>query len=92
MRNKQERTKEIKQWAETGIWYRDIPKNTQKHHHKKCARKKRNKNWQGTRHNDVEAVNQLFGVNKVEIKQKMLEALRLLRQAHLTLDKSLQEL
>jgi hypothetical protein len=29
----------------------------------------------------VEAVNQLFGANKVEIKQKMLEALGLLRQA-----------
>ncbi len=29
----------------------------------------------------MEAVNQLFGANKVEIKQKMLEALRLLRQA-----------
>jgi hypothetical protein len=29
----------------------------------------------------VEAVNQLFGANKVEIKQKTLEALRLLRQA-----------
>jgi hypothetical protein len=29
----------------------------------------------------VEAVNQLFGANEVEIKQKMLEGLRLLRQA-----------
>jgi hypothetical protein len=29
----------------------------------------------------VEAVDQLFGANKVEIKQKMLEALRLLRWA-----------
>jgi hypothetical protein len=29
----------------------------------------------------VEAVNQLFGANKVEVKQKMLEALRLLWQA-----------
>ncbi len=29
----------------------------------------------------MEAVNQLFGANKVEIKQKMLEVLRLLRQA-----------
>jgi hypothetical protein len=38
-------------------------------------------NWQGSRHNDVESFNQLFGANKVEIKQKTLEALRLLRQA-----------
>ncbi len=36
--------------------------------------------------NDVEAVDQLFGANKVEIKQMMLEALRLLRQADQALD------
>jgi hypothetical protein len=35
-------------------------------------------NWKGSRHYDMEAVDQLFGANKVEIKQKMLEALRLL--------------
>jgi hypothetical protein len=35
----------------------------------------------------VVAVNQLFGANKVEIKLKMLEALRLLRQANHALDK-----
>jgi hypothetical protein len=35
----------------------------------------------------VEAVNQVFGANKVEIKQKTLEALRLLRQADHALDK-----
>jgi hypothetical protein len=35
----------------------------------------------------VEAVNQVFGVNEVEIKQKTLEALRLLRQADHVLDK-----
>jgi hypothetical protein len=29
----------------------------------------------------VEAVDQLFGVSKVEVKQKMLDALRLLRRA-----------
>ncbi len=29
----------------------------------------------------MEAVDQLFGANEVEIKQKALEALRLLRQA-----------
>jgi hypothetical protein len=35
----------------------------------------------------VEAVDQLFGANKVEIKQKTLEAVRLLRQADHALDK-----
>ncbi len=35
----------------------------------------------------MDAVNQLFGANKVEIKQKMLEALRLLRQADHALNK-----
>ncbi len=35
----------------------------------------------------MEAVNQLFGAKEVEIKQKMLEALRLLRQADQALDK-----
>ena len=69
------------QWAGTDIWCCDTPKNTQKQQHKKCTRIKRNRNWQGNRRNDVEAVNQLFGANKVEIKQKTLEALRLLRQA-----------
>ena len=38
-------------------------------------------NWQGIRCNDVEAVNQAFGSNKVEIKHKSLEGIRLLRQA-----------
>jgi hypothetical protein len=38
-------------------------------------------------HNDVEAVDQVFGPNKVDIKQKTLEALRLLRQADHALDK-----
>jgi hypothetical protein len=81
MRDKQERTKESKQQAGTGIWRCGMPKNIQKQQHKKVARNKRNKNWQGSRRNDVEAVNQLFRANEVEIKQKMLEALRLLRQA-----------
>jgi hypothetical protein len=38
----------------------------------------------------VEAVNQVFGKNKMEIKQKSLEALRLLRQANQALDKILR--
>jgi hypothetical protein len=43
-------------------------------------------NWQGIRHNDVEVVNQIFGANKVEIKHKSLEAIRLLRQADCVLE------
>jgi hypothetical protein len=43
--------------------------------------------WHNSRHNDVEAVDQLFRANKVEIKQKRLEALRLLRQADQALNK-----
>ncbi len=35
----------------------------------------------------MEAVDQVFGANKVEIKQKTLEALRFLRQADHALDK-----
>jgi hypothetical protein len=75
------------QRAGTGIWHHNTPKNVQKQQHKKVARNKRNRNWQGSRHNEVEAVNQVFGANKVEIKQKTLEALRLLRQADHALDK-----
>jgi hypothetical protein len=69
------------QQAGTGIWHCDTSRNTQKQQHKKATRNKCNKNWQNSRHNDVEAVDQLFGADKVEIKQKTLEALRLLRQA-----------
>jgi hypothetical protein len=87
MRKKQERTKEFKQHAGTGIWCCDITKNAQKQQHKKFARNKCNRNWQGSRRNDVDAVNQVFGANKVEIMQKSLEALRLLRQADQALDK-----
>jgi hypothetical protein len=64
-----------------------MPKNTQKQQHKKVARNKCNRNWQGSRRNDVEAVNQLLGANEVEIKQKMLQALRLLRQIEHALNK-----
>jgi hypothetical protein len=64
-----------------------MTKNVQKQQHKKVSRNKCNKNWQGSRCNDVEAVNQMFAANKVEIKQKTLEALRLLRQADHALDK-----
>jgi hypothetical protein len=64
-----------------------MPKDAQKQQHKKVARNKHNRNWQGSRHNDVEAVNQVFRAKEVEIKQKTLEALRLLRQADHALDK-----
>jgi hypothetical protein len=62
-------------------------KKAQKQYCKKVTKYKSNVNWKGSRHNDVEAVNQLFGANKVEIKQKMLEALRLLRRADRALNK-----
>jgi hypothetical protein len=75
------------QWAGTGTWHCDTPKNAQKQQYIKVARNKCNRNLQGSGCNDVEAVNQVFGANKVEIKQKSLEALRLLRQADHALDK-----
>jgi hypothetical protein len=64
-----------------------MPKDAQKQQHKKVTRNKHNRNWQGSRRNDVEAVNQVFQANEVEIKQKSLGALRLLRQADHALDK-----
>jgi hypothetical protein len=42
--------------------------------------------------NDVEAVNQVFEANKMEIKQKFLDALRLLRQADHALGKICEHL
>jgi hypothetical protein len=69
----------IHQQARTGIWHCNTPRYTQKQQHKKAARNKCNRNWQNCRHNYMKAVDQLFGANKVEIKQKILEALRLLR-------------
>jgi hypothetical protein len=75
------------QQTETGTWHPNMPRNTQKQQHKKVARNKRNRNWQSSRGNDVEAVDQLFRANEVKIKQKMLEALRLLRQADQALNK-----
>jgi hypothetical protein len=86
MGDKQERTKEFMQQAGTGIWHCDMPKDTQKQQHKKVARNKR-ENWQGSRRNDAEAINQVLGANMVEIKQKSLESLRLFRQADHALDK-----
>jgi hypothetical protein len=51
------------QQAGTGIWHRDTSKKVQKQHHKKVAGKQHNRNWQGSRRNDVEAVNQVFGAH-----------------------------
>jgi hypothetical protein len=75
------------QKAETGIWWRDMPKKAQKQHHKKVAGKQHNRNWQGSRRDEVDAVDQVFGANEVKIKRKSLDALRLLRQADQAPDK-----
>jgi hypothetical protein len=56
-----------------------MTKKAQKQYCKKVTKYKSNVNWKGSRRNGVEAVNRLFGASKVEIKQKTLEALRLLR-------------
>ncbi len=73
--------------AGTGIWHCDTPRKAQKQHYKKVAKYESNVNWQGSRRNDMEAVNQAFGTNEMEIKQKSLEAIRLLRQADCALGK-----
>jgi hypothetical protein len=75
------------QQAGTDIKRHDTLKKAQKQHHKKVAGKQCNRNWQGRRGNDMEAVNQVFGANEMEIKWKYLEALKLLRQADWALDK-----
>jgi hypothetical protein len=56
------------QWAGIGRWHCGRPRNTQKQQHKKVARNKCNRNWQNSRRNDVEAVDQFFGVNEADIK------------------------
>ncbi len=58
-----------------------MPRKAQKQHYKKVAKYYINVNWQGSRCNDVEAVDQAFGTNEVEIKQKSLKAVRHTRQA-----------
>jgi hypothetical protein len=73
--------------AGTGIWHCNMLKKTQKQQQKKVARNKPNRNWQSSKHFYMEGINQLFRANKVDIKQKMLEALRLLRQADHAFDK-----
>ncbi len=81
-----ERIQKFKKNQLRGIWRHDTTKKAQKQYCKKVAKYKSNVNWKGSRRNDVETVNQLFGANKVEMKQKMLEALRLLRRADQALD------
>jgi hypothetical protein len=81
-----ERTQKFKKNQLRGILRGDMTKKAQKQYCKKVAKYKSNMNWKGSKHIDVEAVDQLFGASKVEIKQKMLEALRLLRQADQALD------
>jgi hypothetical protein len=82
-----ERTQKFKNNQLGGIWFCDTTKKAQKQFCKKVAKYKSNVNWKGSRRNDMEAVNQLCRVNKVEIKQKILKALRLLKQADHALDK-----
>jgi hypothetical protein len=67
-----------------------MPKKAQKQHHKKVSGKQRNRNWQGSKRNNVEAINKVFGTNEVDIKWKSLEALRLLRQADQALEEILE--
>jgi hypothetical protein len=76
----------VHQQAGTGIWHCDIKKKPPKKQNTKVARDQSNMNWQGSRCNDVEAVNQAFGAKEVEIKHKSLEAIRLLRQADCVLE------
>jgi hypothetical protein len=83
-----ERTQKFKKNWLRGIWCCNRTKKAQKQYYKKVAKYKRNRNWQNSRCNNVEAVNQLFGANKVEIKQKTLEACGLLRQADHALDEA----
>jgi hypothetical protein len=81
-----ERTQKFKKNQFRGIWCCDMTKKAWRQYCKKAAKYNSNVNWKGSRHNGMEVVDQLFGVNKVDIKQKMLEALRLLKQADHALD------
>ncbi len=74
------------QKAGTCIWHCDTKKKPPRKRYKKVARDYSIVNWQGIRRNDMKSVNQAFGANKVEIKHKSLEAIRLLRQADCVLE------
>jgi hypothetical protein len=67
-----ESTQKFKKNQLRGIWHCDTTKKAQKQYCKKVAKYKSNVNWKGSRCNGMEAVNQLFGANKVEIKHKTL--------------------
>ncbi len=71
----------VHQAAGASLWRCDTKKKPLRKRNKKVARNHGNMNWQGIRHNEMDVVNQAFGTNKVEIKHKSLEAIRLLRQA-----------
>ncbi len=65
------------------LWHKEEISKEKK---QKVARNHSNVNWQGTRHINVDSVNQAFDANKVEIKHKFLEAIRILRQADRVLE------
>jgi hypothetical protein len=66
----------VHQEAGTGIGHHDTKTKPPRKRNKKVARDYGYVNWQGIGHNDVGAVNQAFGANKVEIKHNSLEAIR----------------
>jgi hypothetical protein len=57
----------MNQQAGTGIWHWDATKKGQEKQNKKGVQK-RNINWQGSRRDDLEAVNQAFDANEGEIR------------------------
>jgi hypothetical protein len=82
-----ERTQKFKKNQLRGIGCHDTTRKAQKQFCKKVAKLKSSVNLKGSKRNEAEAVNQLFGANKVEIKQKMLEVLRVLRKTDCALNK-----
>jgi hypothetical protein len=72
----------VHQEAGAGIWCHDTKKKPPRKRNKKVSRNHNNVNWQGIRrNNEVDAVNQAYSINGVEIKHKSLESIKLLRQA-----------
>jgi hypothetical protein len=61
----------MNQQAGTGIWHLDVMKKAQKKQNKKGAQK-HIINWQGSRLNEVEAVNQAFGVNESDFSGRLI--------------------
>jgi hypothetical protein len=54
----------VHQAAGAGLWHHVTKQKPPRKRNKKVARNHGNVNWQGIRHNDVDAVNQAFGANK----------------------------